>query len=171
MYKKKPVFSIDACSCAGRLPGPKLCKCESGQHRGQTCVLRLSSLGKLRLKKKTTTTAVTENRVGMVDCGDAVERGDVMLVVWDILSHMVSISVGRCLGSCIRVDWPDLKILQGSHLQMHDDHWPNEWFGLGQISVQIRASLDVCVHIWVSVCILVSAYLCLGLPQILYMLL
>ena len=26
-----------------------------------------------------------------------VERGDVMLVVRDVLSHMVSVSVGRCL--------------------------------------------------------------------------
>lgn len=61
---------------------------------------------------------------------------DAVLVVWDILSHMVSVSLGRCLASCIRVHWPDLKILQGLNLQIHVDHSPNRRFNPGQNNVQ-----------------------------------
>ena len=53
------------------------------------------------------------------------EPSDVILVVWDILSHMVSISVGHCLAKCTRVDWTNPKVQQGTHLQIHADHWPN----------------------------------------------
>lgn len=83
-----------------------------------------------------------------------------MFVVWDIMSHMVSISVGRCLAWCIGVDWTELQIQQETHLQIHADLRPSCRSALRAGLVRTN-SVQGCVFIFQ--CLLVQ-YLCASHP-------
>lgn len=68
-----------------------------------------------------------------------------MFLVWDTLSHMVSISVG----CCIRVHWPDLQILQGLQLQMlFKPPWPNQRSGLDRLTTSLYMC-DLFIYLFV----------------------
>lgn len=87
-----------------------------------------------------------------------VDCSDVMLVVWDVLSHMVCISVGHC----IKVDCPDLKPCRG--IASPDMLTTSQTGDLALVSsisrrARERESESPCAHLYV---IILSAYFHFG---------
>lgn len=81
-----------------------------------------------------------------------VDCGDVIPVVWDVLSHMVSISVGHC----IRVDWPDLKPCRGiASPDMLTTSQTEDLALVSSIPRRERERESSCAHLYV---IILSAY-------------